>query len=121
MFNRLISLPGAFGRDHKHMFNEFGIKLRRSGLLDEALRFYAIAFKISNNDDHLLYNIARTLFDKGDYTRCLSYLEHTLKLNPKLMRRSSFYVRQPRRLPRVRAGKGYGQDSTCTHLARCRR
>lgn len=84
VFNRLISLPGAFGREHKHMFNEFGIKLRRCGMLDEALRFYAIAFKISNNDDHLLYNIARTLFDKGDYARCLSYLEHTLKLNPKL-------------------------------------
>ncbi len=84
VFQRLIALPGAFDPRHKHMFNDFGIKLRKSRMFGEALRFYARAAQLAPRDDHLLYNIARTLFESGDYERANGFLCRALTLNPRL-------------------------------------
>lgn len=84
VFQRLIALPGAFDPRHKHMFNDFGIKLRKSHMYGEALRFYARAAQLAPKDDHLLYNIARTLFESGDYEKANGFLCRALTLNPRL-------------------------------------
>lgn len=84
VFQRLIALPGAFDPRHKHMFNDFGIKLRKSRMFGEALRFYARAAQLAPRDDHLLYNIARTLFESGDYEKANGFLCRALALNPRL-------------------------------------
>lgn len=83
VFTRLIDLPGAFDPRHKHMFNEFGIRLRKNRMFCEALLFYARAVPLAPGDDHLLYNIARTFFDRGDYDRADLFLCRALVLNPR--------------------------------------
>ena len=32
VFRRILSLDAAFGPEHKHLFNEFGIKMRKNGM-----------------------------------------------------------------------------------------
>ncbi len=82
VFKRLISLDGAYRKKHKHLFNEFGIKLRKSGMLLQALKYYARALKLSRRDEHLLFNLARTLFDMGKLKAALRYAKDALELNP---------------------------------------
>ncbi len=84
VFERLIDLDAAFDTPHKHMFNEFGIKLRKNLMYPEALRFYSRAAKLTGQDDHLMYNIARSLFESGDAEGARRYMERALALNPKL-------------------------------------
>lgn len=82
LLKKLVKIEEAFHPDNKHMFNEFGIKLRKNKMYDQALAYYASAYKTSNRDENLLYNIARTLFDKGDFENGLKYITKALELCP---------------------------------------
>ncbi|WP_152512951.1 Tfp pilus assembly protein PilF [Desulfovibrio sp. X2] len=82
VFRRLVTLEAAFDREHKHLFNEFGIKLRRAGLLDQALEFYGRAEEYSHNDENLHYNRARAFEAKGEVGEALSSLEKALAIRP---------------------------------------
>ncbi|GFM35852.1 tetratricopeptide repeat protein [Desulfovibrio psychrotolerans] len=84
VFERLVELEAAFQAPHKHMFNEFGIKLRKNGMYTQALRFYARAVQLASHDDHLMYNIARSLHESGDSEAAVKYMHKALDLNPKL-------------------------------------
>lgn len=84
VFERLILLDAAFEVQHKHMFNEFGIKLRKNGLYPEALRFYARAASLTGQDENLMYNIARSLLESGDTEAALRYMKKALSVNPDL-------------------------------------
>ena len=65
VFRKLSRLEGAFGPDYKHLFNEFGIQLRKNGMYSQALGHYAKALKLSPADEHLLYNLARPCMKKA--------------------------------------------------------
>lgn len=82
IFQRLVRLDGAFERDHKHLFNEFGINLRKNKMLDQALDYYQRAEQLAERDDNLMFNIARAFFDKKQYAKAMEYLEKALQLNP---------------------------------------
>ena len=82
VFRRLVALKGAFEDKHKHLFNEFGIQLRRNKLYPEALKYYARAYQLSRDDEHLLYNMARTLYEKGNYAGGSRLLRKALSLRP---------------------------------------
>jgi len=82
VLKRIVKLRDSFEPENKHMFNEFGIKLRKNGMYDQALAYYATAYKMSKNDEHLCFNIARTLLDKGDLAHAQGYLEKALNLRP---------------------------------------
>lgn len=82
VLKQIVKIEDAFSVDNKHMFNEFGIKLRKNKMYDQALAYYASAYKISGKDEHLLYNIARTLYDKADFEKGLKYIDKALELNP---------------------------------------
>ena len=83
VFERLVGMDAAFETQHKHLFNEFGIALRKSGLHDQALAYYGRADTLSQTkDDHLLYNIARTLYEKGEAEEAATRLRQALALNP---------------------------------------
>lgn len=82
VFRRLVTLEAAFESEHKHLFNEFGIKLRKSGLLEQALQFYGRAAEYTGDDEHLHYNRARVLADMSAYGRAREDLERALDLNP---------------------------------------
>lgn len=82
VFRRLVRLNGAFETKHKHLFNDFGIKLRKNGMYAQAVKYYARAFKFAKDDEHLLYNIARTYYEKGNLKIALLFAEKALALRP---------------------------------------
>jgi len=79
---RLIALDAAFGPEHKHLFNEFGIKMRKHKMYLQALRYYFKAFRLSREDDHLLYNIARTYYERGNLRLARKFLDMALVRYP---------------------------------------
>jgi tetratricopeptide (TPR) repeat protein len=81
VFRRLVKLEAAFQEEHKHLFNEFGISLRKSGMHAEALEYYARALELSPDDENLHYNVARAAFAMGDAELAASHLEKCLGLN----------------------------------------
>ena len=82
IFQRLVRLDAAFEKEHKHLFNEFGINLRKNKMTDQALDYYHRAEELSVRDDNLLFNIARVHFDKKEYPQAMDYLQKALELNP---------------------------------------
>jgi len=82
VFERVVKIDAAFGNEHKHLFNEFGISLRKSGMHTEAMEYYRRALAHSPKDENLHYNIARAAYDKGDPRVALQHLKACLGLNP---------------------------------------
>ncbi|MCB2185387.1 MAG: tetratricopeptide repeat protein [Deltaproteobacteria bacterium] len=82
VFLRLANLPAVYDRQHKHLFNEFGIMLRRAGLYHESLEHYHRALKIAADDENLWFNLGRALHADGrpDLTRVV--MKKALSLNP---------------------------------------
>ena len=67
------------------LFNEFGIALRKRGMLDEALRFYTRCLgSPCGCDDHLLFNISRVHLEKQDAGAAMECLGRALAINPDL-------------------------------------
>ncbi|OIO00666.1 MAG: hypothetical protein AUJ49_09460 [Desulfovibrionaceae bacterium CG1_02_65_16] len=81
VFDRLVKLEAAFSEEHKHLFNEFGIRLRMSGMYDEALSYYARALALAPDDENLHYNMARAAFGKGEAGPTAQHLAECLRLN----------------------------------------
>ena len=81
VFKNLVRLDGAFDPEHKHLFNEFGIQLRKNKLYDEAAQYYQRALDISDEDENLHFNLARSRFETGRWLECLDQLCHTLGVN----------------------------------------
>jgi len=84
IFERLVKLDAAFETKHKHLFNEFGISLRKNKMTKQALEYYDRALELSGGDDHLYYNIARAHFEKKDHARCVDFLLKAINSNPDL-------------------------------------
>jgi len=81
VFERLVQLDAAFGEEHKHLFNEFGIRLRVSGMYEEALAYYARALALGPDDENLHYNMARAAFGMGEPDQTAEHLTKCLQLN----------------------------------------
>lgn len=84
IFERLVRLDAAFDKEHKHLFNEFGINLRKNKMLDQALDYYKRAEDLTQTDENLHYNIARAFFEKKNYEQCFESLKKALDINPDL-------------------------------------
>ncbi|QJB58406.1 tetratricopeptide repeat protein [Pseudodesulfovibrio sp. zrk46] len=82
LFERIVGLDAAFDPEHKHLFNEFGINLRKSQLLDQAVDYYTRALEMAPHDENLFYNIARAYFERGDKEDCVTNLQKALEINP---------------------------------------
>ncbi|MYL83185.1 tetratricopeptide repeat protein [Desulfovibrio aerotolerans] len=81
VFHKIMRIEAAFLPEHKHLFNEFGIQMRKLGMYDEAMRYYSRAYRLCRTDEHLLYNIARTLYEKGRLKSSRAMLNQALRLN----------------------------------------
>lgn len=83
IFEKLVEerelVPG-----HKHMFTDFGISLRKSSLLEMALKHHLKVVELSGEDDHAHHNVARIYFELGDVNSAVRYLKKSLELNPGL-------------------------------------
>jgi len=82
VFRKLSQVEAIFEEENKHIFNEFGIELRKSGMAEEALSNYLKALEISPHDEHLYFNIARLYYDAEDWEFALQWIEKCISFNP---------------------------------------
>ncbi|NJB68869.1 tetratricopeptide (TPR) repeat protein [Desulfobaculum xiamenense] len=81
----LMNNDDTFREEQRHLFNTFGMSLRKQGLADEAVAYYARALAMNEHDENLHFNIARAFHQRGqagDRTLCIRHLRHALELNP---------------------------------------
>ena len=91
VFKRLVKLKGAFEPEHKHMFNEFGIHLRKNKMFTQALKYYARASKHSKEDENLFFNMARTYYEAGNSRLALKLIRKALKIRPDFLEAKKLY------------------------------
>lgn len=82
IFERLVRLDSAFESEHKHLFNEFGINLRKNKMLKQAAEYYKRALELSGDDENLHTNLARALLETKDIDGCIEHLFTALDLSP---------------------------------------
>jgi len=92
VFHKLMRIEAAFQPEHKHLFNDFGIQMRKLGMYDAAMQYYARAYRLCKTDEHLLYNMARTLYEKGRLASSRVMLEKALRLNTAFPEGRAFLV-----------------------------
>ena len=80
ILGKLTSIEALFEDENKHVFNEFGIDLRRMKMFDQALDSYRKALEINSEDPILNFNMARALIDKKQWSEALVCLERALEL-----------------------------------------
>lgn len=76
------SAAESLQKEHKYLFTEFGTTLRRRQLFALACRYHEKARQLAPDDEHVLFNLARTLYDSGDVDRARERLEEALNLAP---------------------------------------
>jgi tetratricopeptide (TPR) repeat protein len=90
IFRRLAEVKADFVPEHKHMFNDFGVSLRKQSLLDLAILHYLRALDLAGNDENLHHNIARAYYEKQDIPAAIKALEMSLAINPELAESRKF-------------------------------
>ncbi|MHC1788460.1 tetratricopeptide repeat protein [Solidesulfovibrio sp.] len=80
--HRILSNDAIFQEQERHLFNEFGISLRKEKHFTEAIAFYGKALERNATDEHLHFNIARALAESGNPGAARSHLETALALRP---------------------------------------
>lgn len=100
-FTRIVGMEESFGEEHKHLFNEFGIALRKKGLFQEAARYYARASELCPSDENIFLNKARALYESGDIAGALCELGRAFDLNPELAEGRAFlrFLKKNAQLP----------------------
>jgi len=92
IFERIVDLEAAFEQEHKHLFNDFGINMRKNKMFEQALQYYLRAEELVEDDEHLFHNIARCYYEKGDVDGCKKYLKKSLQVNPNLKESKMFWA-----------------------------
>lgn len=82
IFERLVKLDGAFEAEHKHLFNEFGINLRKNKMLAQSAEYYQRALQLSSSDENIYVNLARVLLETNDVRGCIDNLLKAWELAP---------------------------------------
>lgn len=77
---KLLEYEAPFKEEHKHMFTEFGTALRRRQLYAMACRFHERAMHLSPGDEHILFNLARALYDAGKIDKARKYLRDAVAM-----------------------------------------
>ena len=81
VFRKLSQIDAIFEEENKHIFNEFGIQLRKANMTDEALANYLKAIEISPHDENLYFNVARLYYDTRDWANAMKWIEKSLSIN----------------------------------------
>ncbi len=82
VFDRIIKIDAAFEDEHKHLFNEYGISLRKKELVEQAVEYYKRALELTKNDENLWFNLARAYFDSENWLECANAAQQCLEVNP---------------------------------------
>lgn len=84
LLDELVQVKTAFKGKDQHLFNEFGIVLRKCRMYPEAVEYFERALEYVADDDHLFYNLARSHYENDEWEACLDNLIHSHRLNPGL-------------------------------------
>ncbi|THB70067.1 MAG: tetratricopeptide repeat protein [Desulfovibrio sp.] len=84
IFEDVACMDGDFVPRHKHMFNSFGVDLRKTSFYEEALMHYGRALELGPDDENLYHNMARLHYERGDVSKALQCLDKSLDINPLL-------------------------------------
>lgn len=82
VFERIIQIDAAFEDEHKHLFNEYGIELRKKKMYTEAADYYQRAIELSPDDENLFYNLSRAELENGEFANARAAVNQCLALNP---------------------------------------
>ncbi|HXK46821.1 MAG TPA: tetratricopeptide repeat protein [Deltaproteobacteria bacterium] len=85
IFRKLSQIEAIFEEENKHIFNEFGIELRKAGMEEEALANYQKAITISPEDEHLYFNVARLYYGMKELDNAVEWLGKALEINPRFI------------------------------------
>ncbi len=66
---------------HKHMFRDFGVRLRQNSQPDLALLFSRKAVELAPEDDHAHFNLARILCSLGLYDEAAAHIGTALSMS----------------------------------------
>lgn len=110
VFRKLVGLEAAFEVEHKHLFNEFGIQMRKLGMYPQAMKYYARAYQLCRDDEHLIYNMARTLYEKGRPVTARRFLHKALGMNPDFEECKAFLSWLDAEAERSPSGDGPGES-----------
>lgn len=105
IFFRLANIEAIYNPRHKHLFNEFGIQLRKCGLYDQALEHYFRALTISGRDENLWFNMGRTLHEEGQRTDLAKKaMKRALRLNSDFKEAQSYieHIEKPKKIEKER-------------------
>lgn len=80
IFDQLSQMEDLFEKENKHIFNEFGIELRKRNLHDEAVSNYTKAIAIDPEDPVLYYNLGRAYYEKKDREESIEQLTRAMTL-----------------------------------------
>ncbi|MDI6762177.1 MAG: tetratricopeptide repeat protein [Thermodesulfobacteriota bacterium] len=82
VFSRLSQLDTLYDKENKHIFNEFGIELRKKKMFQEAISNYLKAVSIDPKDEILYYNLGRACYEEGKREEAVDHLNHALTIKP---------------------------------------
>jgi hypothetical protein len=73
---------GPFSEEHKFMFTDCGLALRKRNLFALAKQFHLKARELSPDDENVLFNLARVMYESGKIDKAREYLCMSIKLSP---------------------------------------
>jgi len=89
-FEKMANIDELYDEKHKHVFNELGIELRRTGMHEEAVRNYTKALEIDPKDEAIYYNLARVHKESGKKDEAMEYIKKALELKPDFAEAKTF-------------------------------
>lgn len=81
ILGKLMNLEMAFAPEHSHLFNRFGITMRKNGMFQQALDYYHRALELAEADEHLHFNTCRIHYELGEYGSAMACIIKALALN----------------------------------------
>jgi tetratricopeptide (TPR) repeat protein len=81
-FSNMAKIDSLYDKENKHLFNEYGIELRKGKMYDMAIENYKKAMEIDADDEVLHFNLARAYHESGNIGDAEESLKQALSLNP---------------------------------------
>lgn len=81
-FAKMSTIDSLYDKDNKHLFNEYGIELRKGKMYDMAIENYRKAMEIDPDDEALHFNLARAYHESGKVDNAAESLKKAIAIKP---------------------------------------
>lgn len=102
--SRIAATKKGIQLEHKYMFRDFGVALRKKALPELALECASRAVELSPDDDHARFNLARIYGIMGRYEEASAQLQEAMRIDPaeKIYGRLERHIERERKLAEAR-------------------